>query len=78
MFHLLNYHKPYLDGWDDTVFPDLGKQKSHENQNLHFPRRTKILVFYGKGLINSGDYVVIYYEPQQYKPDDLTYYFRSP
>lgn len=36
-----------------------------------------MLVFYGKGLINSGEYVVIYFDRQQYKPDDPTYYFRS-
>ena len=36
-----------------------------------------MLEMYKKNLIASGEYVVIYFDRQQYNPDDPTFYFRS-
>ncbi|XP_055334707.1 receptor-type guanylate cyclase Gyc76C-like [Paramacrobiotus metropolitanus] len=76
------FKEPYQPDFEESHFPEI-------IDSTH--KKTRIYIFLGelkslidmmlqmnhKKLLEGGEYIVIYFDRQQYKPEDPTFYFRS-
>ncbi|OQV14132.1 Guanylate cyclase 32E [Hypsibius exemplaris] len=76
------FKEPYQPDFDPSLFPEIIEKTYRKTRIYIFLGELNSLIdmmleMFNKQLLSLGEYVVIYFDRQQYNPDDPTFYFRS-